>query len=351
MTEIRSVHAVPCTIHCIGAAHWDHIYRVKDTVQMGRSNPVEALVKAGGVAQNVARHLVRFRHRVGLTTVCAKDSGPELAGLLANAGVICEFHEVEGTRPSYTAILDRDGNLVLGLADMDLYDCATLEGIPDVDRNKNEDPAACWVIDAVFPTPVLKGIIQRMHSQASQAGRTSQQGRAGKPIIALATSPAKARRFAPILDLLTGLICNEAEAWAILSSCSAVPADLPDSPVDAKTDSPVGSQVSATPDSAKANAQALFDCLVHPREGTEPVSELSLAPFVVISLGAEGAVLATADESIHARPQPVDVINVNGAGDAMAARFIHEWTERQDAATALDNAVQEGARYASGQDA
>ncbi|HEX6151292.1 sugar kinase [Nocardioides sp.] len=58
-------------------------------------------------------------------------------------------------------------------------------------------------------------------------------------------------------------------------------------------------------------------------------------PAVVLTLGAEGALLASAGSSTRVRAEPAVVVDTTGAGDAFAAGFLSVWTSEADPAAAL----------------
>jgi sugar/nucleoside kinase (ribokinase family) len=65
--------------------------------------------------------------------------------------------------------------------------------------------------------------------------------------------------------------------------------------------------------------------------------------FVVIKLGADGAVLQTKDEMISVSSIPVNVVDTIGAGDAFDAGFLYGYLNRWDLKTSLRLAVVCGA--------
>ena len=129
-----------------------------------------------------------------------------------------------------------------------------------------------WVVDANLPDETL----------AFLAGKAR---RAGHPIAALAVSPAKAVRLAPLLADLDLLFVNRKEAAAIL--------DLP---------------AGAAPFSAEALAEALAR-----RPRPDVVVTDAAAP---LAAAADGAVRSFATLAAQIR-------SANGAGDALAAGIIH----------------------------
>jgi sugar/nucleoside kinase (ribokinase family) len=104
--------------------------------------------------------------------------------------------------PSYTAIIERDGNLVIALADMDLYRMFVPRRLSI--RSVRDAFAATDMIlfDANLPEETLVSITSRARAL-------------GKPVAAIAISPAKAVKLKGCIDGIDYLFLNEAEATAL----------------------------------------------------------------------------------------------------------------------------------------
>ena len=99
--------------------------------------------------------------------------------------------------PSYTALIDRDGDVIAGLADMELYELAFAKQLR---RRKARDEVAgadAILCDANLPAAAL----ERLAALAT-----------GKPLFAIAISPAKVVRLAGVLGSLACLFMNRREA-------------------------------------------------------------------------------------------------------------------------------------------
>ncbi|MCA0012945.1 PfkB family carbohydrate kinase, partial [Mesorhizobium sp. B294B1A1] len=107
---------------------------------------------------------------------------------------------LDRTTPSYTALIDREGELLVGFADMALYELAFAKQIRR-SRVREEIAAADAVLcDANLPSAAL----ERLASLA-----------AGKPVFAIAISPAKVVRLKPVLGGLAVAFMNRREAVAL----------------------------------------------------------------------------------------------------------------------------------------
>lgn len=110
------------TIVCIGAANIDHKLELKGPVEFHTSNPVTTSTAFGGVIRNVAENLGRLDQNVSLLTLVGKDKNGEY--LLNYCKDYMSIHEVETldgySTGMYSALLDKEGDLLLGIADMDI---------------------------------------------------------------------------------------------------------------------------------------------------------------------------------------------------------------------------------------
>lgn len=187
----------PLTIACIGAAHLDHRGTTLAPVVLGTSNPGLVVTDAGGVARNVAENLHRLGCRVML---CSRVGNDEAGRRMLAQPFDTSWISISASRPtaSYTAILDCSGELVVGLADMQVYDEVTPEvlgpALPSLCA------AALWFADANLPGETLDWLL-------SKAGPI--------PVAVDAISVAKSRRLAPLLSRIPYLFCNLSQAGSL----------------------------------------------------------------------------------------------------------------------------------------
>ncbi len=88
------------------------------------------------------------------------------------------------TTPSYTALIDRDGELIVGFADMALYDLAFPKQIRRAKVREVIAAADAVLCDANLPASALERLVALA---------------IGRPVYAIAISPAKAVRLMPVL--------------------------------------------------------------------------------------------------------------------------------------------------------
>jgi sugar/nucleoside kinase (ribokinase family) len=110
---------------------------------------------------------------------------------------------LDRTTPSYTALIDAEGELIVGLADMALYDLAFPKQIRRSKVREAIAAADAILCDANLPTAAL----ERLMALAD-----------GRPVFAIAVSPAKVVRLTPLLDQLSLLFMNSREAAALVDA-------------------------------------------------------------------------------------------------------------------------------------
>jgi len=232
-------------------------------VRHGRTNPATSSALPGGVAANIARSIRQHRPDMKITFIGAAATGyDDAASSLRDAGIDVAFCRLDGSHPSYNAILDHNGELIIGVADMALYDTvAPTDIIPLLPKH----PQAV-IVDANFPAETLATIAACLSDDCR--------------LYATGTSVQKVHRLVPLMDRLDALVLNRAEACELAGKMGAV--------------DKLGTILSASlrPD----------------------------AP-VLVSDGAEPAALAARGEVVSSAPPKITLANENGAGDAMAAAF------------------------------
>src|SRR6202011_39552 len=261
------------SITVFGGATVDRIAAAIGTTHLGASNPGPARAYPGGVGLNVARGLGRLGHPVRLVSRIGRDDDGEMVMAAARAaGVDMSRVSMSETAPtaSYHAAFDHQGALLVGIADMAIWD----ETSPAAVAAATAGPpgGGLWVVDANLPPETLDFI-------ASEAIV------AGVPLAALTVSPAKAVRLAAPLGKVTLLIANRREAAAVLDYA-------PEEPIP----------------SAAALAGKISQ---------------AATPNVVVSNGGEPVAVGMRGEVRAFAPLQAVVKSVNGAGDGLAAGTIH----------------------------
>ncbi|WP_075288961.1 carbohydrate kinase family protein [Pararhizobium arenae] len=191
-------------ITVFGGAHIDRRGRIFGTTVAGASNPGAWFEEAGGGGFNAARNLARLGLDVRMISPRGGDSVGEMVSSAALAAGVDDrpFTFLDRRTPSYTAIIENDGNLVIALADMELYNLFSPRRLRQRALRETISESGLILTDANLPAETLAALTQNAHTQ-------------GKIVAAIAISPAKVIRLLPSLAYLDFLFMNEAEARAV----------------------------------------------------------------------------------------------------------------------------------------
>lgn len=252
-----------------GGAHIDRRGRLTVEYVAEASNPGQMREDVGGGAFNAARWAVRRDIAVSLVSLRGGDaSGERVALAIEEAGIEdLSATYLDRATPSYTAILTREGELVTGLADMELYEI----GFPKQLRRRKVREAAreadALLADTNMPEEAL----------ALFAGLAPE-----KPLFAIAVSPAKAPRLLPSFGRISCLYMNRREACRLAG---------------------------LSPDA-------------EPRAAAEALASLGLSAGI-ITRGGKPTVCFDQGMLFEIAPPPVSrIADVTGAGDALAGATV-----------------------------
>jgi pseudouridine kinase len=267
-------------IPCIGGAHLDRHGVLRGPSVPGTSNPGGVHVAMGGVARNVAENLARLGERVTLISRVGDDAaGRQVREHASGAGIdtaLCTASGVHATA-SYTAILENNGELVIGLADMDIYDEITpalLEASLARLRKHSH-----WFVDTNVPGATIDWLLT--------AAR-------GIPVAVDAISVAKAPRFVPLLPGISLLFANLAQAGAIVRADDRFLSSV--TPMKAAPGTSVDSRTQAAQDLHRLGARA-----------------------GIVTAGPAGIAVWSGEEVHTLSALPAQPRDVTGAGDALVA--------------------------------
>lgn len=270
----------------VGGAHVDRRGQVSGAYVPAASNPGRMREEVGGGAFNALRTLVRRSIRASLLSVRGGDTAGESVGRAIAQWGIEDLSAVflDRATPSYTAIIDREGELVVGFADMELYELAFPKQVRRSKVREAAEAADAVLCDANLPAAALQTL----------AGLAQ-----GKPVFAIAISPAKVLRLRPVLDRLSLAFLNRREAAALAG---------------------------ITLESG-------------PKETVAALRAAGLGGGVVTAGGA--AVIGFDAEGVFSLqpPAPDHVADVTGAGDALAGATVAALLNGQKLRTALREGV------------
>ncbi len=194
----------------IGGAGVDMVGRLKNSLNMGISNPAQIRTSFGGVARNVAENLACLGQPVVLISAVGDDhSGAQLLSEIQKCGVdvsavIRSAHHPTGT---YLGVVDTTGDLELALDDMNVVSELTSDYM-HAHAQLFKDASAVF-IDGNLSKEAIRTVI-------------SLARKAGIPVCADPTSVALAGKFKPYIKYLKMITPNYTEAGT-LTNCSAPP--------------------------------------------------------------------------------------------------------------------------------
>ncbi|ARO30402.1 carbohydrate/purine kinase protein [Rhizobium sp. NXC14] len=189
----------------LGGAHIDRRGRISGETAPGASNPGTWFEEPGGGGFNAARNLARLGFHVTMISPRGGDPFGELVGEAADFAGIDDrpFVFLDRKTPSYTAIIEKNGDLVIALADMDLYRFFVPRRLSIRWVREAFATHDLILVDANLPEETIAAIVAKANSLA-------------KPVAAIAISPAKVVRLKPCIRDIDYLFLNEAEATAVI---------------------------------------------------------------------------------------------------------------------------------------
>ncbi|ANU11710.1 putative carbohydrate kinase [Planococcus antarcticus DSM 14505] len=281
------------TIICIGGANVDRKFLIDQPAQMGTSNPSSVTGSVGGVARNVAENLGRLGHSVKLLSIVGNDPEWNVIESASSLFMSTELTKaIDGlSTGTYTAILEPDGEMLLAMADMKIYDFLTPELI-----SKNDSTllsAAFLVIDLNCPLETVEYVRQLAFTNK----------------IPLAVIPVSAPKMDRLSNDLTGI------SWLILNRDEA--SKYLQMPIDSKDDWHLA-------------VQQLLDMG---------------AAAVVVTGGKDGAIAGNSIGIRHYHSMQVhQVADVTGAGDAFSSAIIHSVMNDQGFETVIHTGMVNAAK-------
>lgn len=256
----------------IGGANVDRKFHIEAATQLATSNPASMTENVGGVARNIAENLGRLGNQVKLLTLIGEDHDGQLIERVSQDYIQFDLvqKQVGVNTGSYTAILDKAGELVIALANMDIYKKLTPENIHKSEATLNK--ASCILVDLNCSKEVVEYIQQFARQRHI-------------PLAIIPVSSPKMAHMPTELDGVHYFVCNRDEAEAYL--------------------------------------QMQLKTMAHYEQAVQTLLAKK-AKYVVLTLGAQGILVGSAAGIQHYEAVRVkDVIDVTGAGDAFVSALLH----------------------------
>lgn len=195
--------ARPAPLVCIGAMHLDTICHAADAIRAETSTPAHMSTRPGGVATNVARSVRKLGLKTSLIGAVGSDgAATSLAARLKADGIdLALADRADYLTGQYIALHNPDGSLAAACVDDRILSEAAPHLFQDqITRLKETQPDALWFVDANLPADMLEAVTAGL-----DPSRT----------IANAVSEAKAPRLRPVVSRLSCLMLNRGEAIAL----------------------------------------------------------------------------------------------------------------------------------------
>jgi len=266
---------------CIGAAHSDFILRLKQDYFKNRTNPIKQLENLGGVAYNIAKILSFLNQNTKLYSLnCNHIQKKEIIKL----GIKFKPLSKEIFQRYYTSILNKNGKMILGLANMDEYEKVVNHNLINNYQNKK------IILDLNFSLKLIKNIINNNYKN--------------NLICICGTSTHKVNKIKKLLNKINLIVLNKQESLQL---------------------------------TGKQSIKAALLYLIKNNSN-----------LVIVITNGKYAVHAYENKKIYLCPTPnIKVSNENGAGDALTAYLNYFYSKSITIKDSLVKSVVAGALQAS----
>ena len=175
---------------CIGAFHKDYIMHLKANYYKNRTNPITQKEDLGGVAYRIASKLSFLNTNTELISL---DCDNEFKKELKKKNIIFIPLTKKKLKRNYTAILNNNGKMILGLANMNNYEKNF--SIKAIRNKKNEN----IIMDLNLSLKTIKSIINKFYIKNN--------------ICIIGTSAHKIYKIKNLLKKIHILILNKQESF------------------------------------------------------------------------------------------------------------------------------------------
>ncbi|WP_186670531.1 carbohydrate kinase family protein [Sporosarcina sp. BP05] len=191
-------------IICVGGANVDRKLYAKFELTNETSNPVISSRTIGGVARNIAENLGRLGEQVALISASGNDLEwkeiYDISSPFMNLEHVTQFENA--STGSYTAVLDRNGDLSVAFADMDIFEEITPELL-----KKNSTilrSAKCIIVDLNCPVESIEFLCSFTTTH-------------NIPLVIIPVSSPKMNRLPKTLSSVSWLIVNKDETETFMN--------------------------------------------------------------------------------------------------------------------------------------
>ncbi|MBN2696755.1 MAG: carbohydrate kinase family protein, partial [Bacilli bacterium] len=188
-------------VTCIGGANIDRCLHLTKDMIMGTSNPVLSTTSYGGVMRNIAENLARLDVKVSLMTMVGDDdNGRTLVEEASKFMEIFATDRIAGEKTGiYISILDTEGNMQIGFADMAITQKMDRKWIMSHKRHLS---SSTWIVaDTNMSKEAMETLIDFVKHEA-------------KKLAIIGVSGPKMKNLPEKLDGVDIIICNRDETQA-----------------------------------------------------------------------------------------------------------------------------------------
>ncbi|MDD7568656.1 MAG: winged helix-turn-helix transcriptional regulator [[Actinobacillus] rossii] len=269
------------TIVCIGAANLDKKIKTTHELQGYTSNPITSKVSIGGVVRNIAENLGRLEQEVVLISTVGND--PEWSRIKALSSPFMDTESVitiEGQSTGcYTALLDIDGEMYLGLADMSIYDYFKPELL--IKQQQYLRNAKCLVVDLNCPKETIEFLCAYAQKQQIK-------------LAVIAVSEPKMKHLPKQLTGVDCLFINKGELSAFVERILNTDENL--------------------------------------KDAVNEVLNMGVKQ-IILTAGSKGVLSANKESYQWYEVKQLEsskIVDVTGAGDSFSAAYINAWLQNQN---------------------
>ena len=267
---------------CIGGVHSDYVLKLKQDYYKNRSNPINQQKNLGGVAYNIAKILSFLNQNTKLYSLnCNILQKREIS----QQGIKFKPINKKVSENYYTSILDKNGKMILGLANMDNYEKKINHNLIENYQNKK------IILDLNLSPGLIKYIINKNYKN--------------NYICVCGTSAHKVYKIKNFLNKIDTIILNKQESLTLTK---------------------------------KKTIKNSMNYLI------EKNKQLN-----IIITNGKNAVNAYIKKKIYVSyPPSIKINNENGAGDVLSAIFNYFYCYSYDEISSLNRSICAGALQASG---
>ena len=266
---------------CIGGLHSDFTLILKQNYFKNRTNPINQLENLGGVAYNISKKLAFLNQK---TILYSLNCNKEQKKIIRKQGIKFIPLNKSVNKNHYTTIIDKNGKMILGLANMDDYERLSNYNFPKEFNNKK------IILDLNLSLKLIKKIVNDNFKK--------------NYICICGTSAHKIYKIRKLLNKIDIIILNKQEIFTL------------------------------------TNKKSIKESMNYMIKKNKDLN-------IIITNGKNSINAYLKKVKFLAQPPPTNVKNENGAGDALCAVFNYFFCNSFDKLDSLNKSICGGSLQAS----